>query len=306
MTRHLVTGASGQDGRLLVDLLVSQGHEVVGCGLEPGALPAGVRWATLDVTDAVAVRRIVADVRPEVVHHLAAVSSVAASWADPGLADAVNRRGALATLEAAQAVDARFVLASSSEVFGPVAGGVADEATPLRPQNPYAEAKAAAHRAVQQARATGAAATNLVLFGHTGPLQPPTFAIPTLCRQAVEVARGQREAVELQDPTIARDWGAASDVAGAFACASVGPPGDYVIATGRLHRLAEVAGWALAAAGVPEPTAGLVHRSGAPRPADVGGVRGDATRARELLGWAPRHSLEAVVAEMVRAILDAG
>lgn len=306
MSRHLVTGASGQDGRLLVALLSSQGHDVVGCGIDPVPLPPGVQWLPLDVTDDVAVRQALIDLRPDVVHHLAAVSSVAASWADPATADAVNRHGALTVLEAARAVGARFVFASSSEIFGAAPSGVADEATPVDPQNPYAAAKAAAHEAVRAARAAGAAATNLVLFGHTGPLQPPTFAIPTLCRQAVAVARGEREVVELQDPTVSRDWGAASDVARAFALAADGPPGDYVIATGRVHRLAELAAWALAAAGVEEPLPGRVRRTGVPRPADVSGVRGDAARAREVLGWAPERTLEDVVAEMVRAILDAG
>ncbi|MGN6782426.1 MAG: GDP-mannose 4,6-dehydratase [Marmoricola sp.] len=305
MSRHLVTGASGQDGRLLVALLASHGHEVIACGIDPVALPAGVQWLPLDVTDEAAVRRTLGEVRPDVVHHLAAVSSVAASWADPALTDAVNRRGGLAVLNAARDVGARFVFASSSEILGAVSGGVADESTPLDPRNPYAEAKAAVHLAVQHARREGAAATNLILFGHTGPLQPSSFVIPSVCRQAVEGRRGRRDAIELHDPMVARDWGAATDVVQAFPAAAAGPAGDYVIATGHLHTLAEIAEWALQSTGVPHV---VLRRAGERRRADVAGVVGSPRRAAAQLGWQPRTPLRDVVEQIVRtaAVDDLG
>jgi GDPmannose 4,6-dehydratase len=290
MTRHLVTGAGGQDGRLLVDLLRRQGGEVVALSL-----------ADLDVTDTAAFRRLVARHRPDVVHNLAALSSVGRSWAEPETTDAVNHRAVVGMLEVlAELPGTRFVHASSSEIFGPVAAGTADEDTPLAPASPYGEAKAAAHLAVAAARSAGVAATNLILFGHTGPGHDPGFVIPTICRQAAEVARGGRDHLELRDPTVARDWGSAADFVRAFALAADAPAGDYVVATGELHRLGDIARWALDAAGVDAE----VRRAPGDRPHDFGGVRGDNRRAARVLGWQPRTSLRAEVEAMVVAALE--
>lgn len=290
MTRHLVTGAGGQDGRLLVALLRSQGDEVI-----------ALTQADLDVTDADAFARLVEKHRPDVVHNLAALSSVGQSWRQPELTDAVNHRAVVGMLDVlASYAGTRFVQASSSEVFGPVAGGEADEETPLAPTSPYGEAKAAAHRAVAAARAEGLPATNLVLFGHTGRLHEPDFVIPTICRQAAEVALGRRDHLALQDPRVTRDWGSARDFVRAFALAAHAPADDYVIATGELHQLGEIAAWALEAAGVQAE----VRRANGGRPHDYSGVRGVPDKAARVLGWRPEVSLRDEVADMVAAALE--
>ncbi len=221
MSCHLVTGAGGQDGILLARLLSSAGHRVVATTLSGerdllSELP-GVEVVALDVRDTDAYEKLIWEHRPDVVHHLAALSSVGASWDDPAGTREVNQTAVEAVLSRLDASGPRFVFASSSEVFGQVASGVASPATPLAPVNPYGEAKAAAHRAVVAARGAGVAATNLILFGHTSALHDDRFVLPTIVRQAVEVARGDRDVLELRDPTIARDWGSAHDFVRAFA-----------------------------------------------------------------------------------------
>jgi len=299
---HLILGADGQDGWLLTELLVGKGEQVVACvrsGLPEGRRPTpGADWRVLDITDVDAFASLLDEQRPDVVHNLAAVSSVWQSWLDPHRTDEVNHQAVVRMLEVvADTQGLRFVQASSAEIFGPVAAGVADELTPLDPRSPYAESKAAAHRAVAAARNRGVPATNLVLFGHTGPMHAPGFVIPTVCRQAAEIAARLRSSLELRDPTIRRDWGAARDFVRAFALAGDAPAGDYVIATGELHDLGEVARWALEAAEVDAE----LRRAVGERPADFGGVRGDARRAARVLGWSPEVTLRDEVCAMVAA-----
>lgn len=303
---HLVLGADGQDGWLLTELLVRHGEHVVAC--VRSRLPEGRRftpgadWRVLDITDTSAFEFLLRDLAPDVVHNLAAISSVGDSWTDPVSTDEVNHRAVVRMLEVvAQTPGRRFVHASSAEIFGPVAAGLADEQTPMDPRSPYAESKAAAHRAVAAARTRGVPATNLVLFGHTGPEHAPGFVIPTISRQAVEVALGRRSYLELRDPTIRRDWGSARDFVRAFRLAADSPAGDYLIATGELHELGEIARWALEAAGVDAE----IRRAPGERPADFGGVRGDPRLAARELGWRPETSLRDEVRAMVAAYRSA-
>lgn len=306
MATHLITGVTGQDGILLARLLLARGDRVLGTcrsgtTAEFGQLLDGVEVVAHDVRDIDGFARLIQTHRPDSVVNLAALTSVGASWEHPEVAREVNQdavAGMLAVLQS-QPRPPRFIQASSSEIFGPPASfhAVTDETAPLDPQSPYAEAKAAAHLAVQQARADGLAATNLVLFGHTGPLQATSFVIPTLTHQAALIRLGRATEVTLRDPTICRDWGRAEDVVRAFVAALDGPEGDYVIATGELHLLGEVADWALAAAG--STAHAQVAADAPPRPNDFGGRVGDIRRAARDLNWSPTLSLRDEVEHMV-------
>ncbi|WP_067434020.1 GDP-mannose 4,6-dehydratase [Nocardioides jensenii] len=334
---HLITGVGGQDGILLARHLLASGDRVVGTVTttsDPRLVVhlSGVALEELDVRSTSAFATLVQRHRPDVVHNLAALSSVGASWDAPALTDEVNHEAVLGMLSVIGSAGVGFVQASSSEIFGPVASGAVDSDTPLNPVSPYAEAKARAHVAVAGARAAGARATNLVLFGHTSPLHDAKFVLPTITRQAVEVASGRREALELRDPSVTRDWGSAADFVRAFAlAAAAAASGDWVIATGRVHRLADVAEWALAAAhadpspvrGDPSPVRDDPQNSrrvdpnsrrvsGEPgvrasgekaRRNDFGGVYGDPSRAAADLGWRPRITLRETIEQMVRADL---
>lgn len=310
---HLVTGVAGQDGVHLARLLRNAGHRVVGTvsdASEPETLIYldGIDLAAHDVRDTRGFARLLDRVRPDVVHNLAALSSVGASWGAEELTLAVNRDAVVAMLEALRAYAERhgraprFLQASSSEIFGPATpGAVLDETSPLAPVSPYGRAKAAAHEAVVSARAEGLDAANIVLFGHTGPLHAPHFALPTACRQAAEVAAGRRERVEVRDPSTERDWGGAADFMTGWARVALAPEPatDVVIATGRLHRLGEVVDWALEAAGAPDTSHVTAASEAGARPHDVTGVRGDASRMAHRYAWAPSLDLRAVVEAMV-------
>ncbi|KRF20962.1 hypothetical protein ASG90_00655 [Nocardioides sp. Soil797] len=350
---HLITGIGGQDGILLARHLLARGERVIGTltSLADERVRAhlpDVPLAELDVRATSTFAALVREHRPDVVHNLAALSSVGASWDRPELTDEVNHQAVLGMLAVTGETGISFVQASSSEIFGPaksgtvesgtvgsgtaksgtVESGTVDEDTPLNPVSPYAEAKARAHVAVAEARAGGARATNLILFGHTGPLHDPKFVLPTITRQAAATALGQAEGVTLRDPSVARDWGSAADFVRAFALAARsaydgGWSGDLVIATGQLHRLADVAQWAVEAA---ESAVGRTETSGSiepggperqgvsgssgvrasgetPRHNDFGGVVGDFSRASSVLGWRPEVTLRQTVELMVRADL---
>lgn len=302
---HLVTGVGGQDGTLLARLLLRRGDRVVGTVMPGTDLTAwpyldDVDVRELDIRDADGFARLLTEVQPRSVVNLAARSSVAASWDDPDGTRAVNEEPVRQMLAAIRALTDRpvFVQASSSDIFGdPATDQAVDEQTQLAPVSPYGEAKAAAHELVRGARRDGLEATNLVLFGHTSALQAPRFVLPTVTRMAAEVARGERSSIELSDPSVSRDWGSAHDVVAAMASAIGGTPGDYVIGTGELHSLRDVASWAGAAAGVDGPS---VESSGPDRPQDFDGVRADSTRAHTVLGWEPRVGLRREIERMTR------
>lgn len=307
---HLVTGVAGQDGVLLARHLARRGDRVVGTVRDRrdheamACYLAGVEVVEHDVCDQDGFRKLLEQHRPVAVHNLAAMSSVGASWDDVETTRAVNElavTGMLATLVELGSDAPAFVQASSSEIFGPVASGTTvDETAELHPVSPYAEAKAAAHRAVAAARDGGLHATNLLMFGHTSPIHAPTFVLPRITRSAAEVALGRRETIELQDPTVRRDWGAAADYVEAFALAVDAHAGDFVIGTGEVHALRDVVDWALAAAGVPDTP---LVATGEARPNDFGGVAADPARAAADLGWRPRTTLRSVVEQMVAADL---
>ncbi|KQY56938.1 MULTISPECIES: GDP-mannose 4,6-dehydratase [unclassified Nocardioides] len=328
---HLVTGVGGQDGILLARHLLAAGDRVIGTVTthdDPRLavyLP-GVTLEELDVRSTASFESLVRQHRPDAVHNLAALSSVGASWDSPELTDAVNHRAVLGMLSVISSSGMDFIQASSSEIFGPVEAGAVTEDTPLNPVSPYGEAKTHAHVAVAEARTAGARASNLVLFGHTSPLHDAGFVLPTIARQAAEVALGRADGIALRDPSVTRDWGAAADHVRAFALAVGAPYGEYVIATGRTHRLADVAAWALEAARAdpspvpddPSPVPDdpqnsrrvdqnsrrVVRASGEQaRRNDFGGAYGDSTRAATNLGWWPTITLRETIEQMVRAEL---
>jgi len=303
---HLITGASGQDGILLTRRLIGEGQHVVAC-IAPGTAASdllhGAEIVEHDVRDTDAFAALLARTLPVAVHNLAALSSVAASWEDPVASTAVNYEAVAGMLDVLR-VSSRppvFVQASSADIVGRGAGPgtVVDADTPLAPLSPYAEAKAAAHRGVQAARADGISATNLILFGHTSSLHAPTFVLPRITTQAAELATSGGDTLWLHAPEIRRDWGSAADFARAFVLAVPAAPGDYVIGTGELHDLREIAGWALSRAGV---TARVARPADAPeRPHDVDGLRADPSHAASTLGWRPEATLRSTIEEMVDA-----
>ena len=240
MRRALVTGVTGQDGSYLAELLVASGREVVGMVRDPSAdapnLAAVADDVTLvsgDLSDPAGLRRLVADVAPDELFHLAAPTFVPASWADPATTLA-EIAGATATLlAAAEGTGMRVVVASSSEVFGDAGESPQRETSPMRPWSPYGVAKLAAHRLVGAYRRAGLHATSAITFNHESPRRPERFLPRKVTRGAAAIALGLEAELTLGSMDAVRDWSAAQDVVrGQLLAIERETPDDYVFASG--------------------------------------------------------------------------
>lgn len=281
-----VTGGGGFAGRHLLALL------------DAAVAPSR---AELDLLDAEAVRRAVADVAPERVFHLAALASVARSWEDPRAVLSDNLAMTVNLLEAVrqEAPDAAVVLASSGEIYGPPERLPVSEDAPLRPQNPYAVSKAACDLlAGQYADAHGLRVVRMRAFNQAGPGQSDVFVVGTIARQVAEAeAAGAAEAViRTGNPDSARDFTDVRDTVRAYVEASTLPGGVYNVCSGRatsVRTLVELAG---RASGVTVRHEVDTERV---RAHDVPEVRGSAERLAAASGWRPEIPLEQTVADAI-------
>ena len=311
MTRALVTGIGGQDGSYLAERLLADGTEVHALVLRadatPPYCPPDVTLHLGDVADVDDTRRLVLDLAPDEVYNLAAISSVAQSWQEPDLTARVNGLAAVALMESARRVGdhVRVVQASSAEIFGEPDHSPQTEQTPVRPLNPYGAAKAYAHLAVAVQRQRGVHASSLVLYNHESPRRPDRFVTRKITRGVAAIAQGRATGLVLGNLDARRDWGWAPDYVDAMVrAARAGEPGDYVIATGVGHTVRDFVAAAFRHAGIKDWEALVTSDPALSRPADATDLTGDATRARERLGWAPTLDFEGVVAAMVAADLS--
>lgn len=311
-SRAFVTGVSGQDGSYLVERLVADDVEVHALANvhEPALAIAGVEMHRGDLLDEEAVRRLVLDVAPDEVYNLAALSSVAQSWEKPGLTARLNGTAAVALMDAAwqsqqqtgRAV--RLVQASSAEIFGEPDRSPQDEATAVRPINPYGAAKAFAHLSAHVYRQRGLHATSVILYNHESPRRPRQFVTRKITATVAEIARGETDTLTLGNLDARRDWGWAPDYVDAMVrAARAADPDDFVIATGVSHSVRDFVAAAFARAGVTDWADRLLVDQALVRPADATELVGDSTRAREVLGWAPTVAFEEIVGRMVDADL---
>ncbi|HEU5006479.1 MAG TPA: GDP-mannose 4,6-dehydratase [Jatrophihabitantaceae bacterium] len=309
--RSLITGVTGQDGAYLSALLREQGHEVYGLVApgDTGELPAGVHALPGDIRDGDGLARAIEAADPDWLFNLAAISSVSRSWDDPELVAEVNGVGVVRLLNLLrQRIQdghrpTRFVQASSAEIFGDAAPPQ-NESTPIRPVTPYGAAKALAHHAVSVFRTAGVPACAAVLYNHESPLRPAGFVTRKITSTVARIATGSREQLEIADLTVRRDWGHAADYVRALAMIAAYPePGDFVIASGVSRSVEEFVVAAFAHVGIDDWRPHVRVDSGLRRSADAREQRGDAAKARDVLGWRPQISFEALVAEMVDADL---
>jgi GDPmannose 4,6-dehydratase len=320
MKKALVTGINGQDGSYLAELLVAKGYEVHGVirrasdfhtqridhlygdPHEGGRL----RLHYGDLLDASSLRRVLEAVRPAEVYHLAAQSHVRVSFDQPVYtADAVAL-GTLRLLEAIREVDPkgiRFYQAGSSEMFGS-SPPPQSEKTPFHPRSPYACGKVFAHHAVVNYReAYGLYAVNGILFNHEGPRRGETFVTRKVTRAATRIRLGLQEKVYLGNLRARRDWGFAGDFVDAMWRMLQQPePDDYVVATGEDHTVQEWVDAVFGRLGL-DPAKHVALDERYLRPSEVDVLRGDATKARQRLGWRPRVGFRELVALMTDADL---
>ncbi len=308
--RALITGITGQDGGYLTELLLDEGYDVVGL-VRPGseaAVPAGVTTVSGDLADAESLRAAVLDTTPDELYHLAAPTFVPASWKDPaGTLELVA--GATATLlQATREIErgVRVLVANSGEIFGAASVSPQNEDTAMRPRSPYGVAKLAAYGLVDTMRHKhGLHASSAIAYNHESPRRPERFLPRKVAKAAASIKLGLQEEVQLGDLGAVRDWCHARDVVrGYWLMLQQDEPGDYILAGGVGRTVGELVDAAFGCVGLDPRQYVRVEQKfvrGVERTPPVG----DTTRAREVLGWEPQTSFEAMIEEMVQADLAA-
>lgn len=305
--RAFVTGIGGQDGTYLAERLVGEGMEVHALALTadgpPDHCPDEVVLHLGDLGDLDGTRRLVLEIAPREVYNLAAISSVAQSWDEPDRTAHVNGQAAVALMESARLVgDVRFVQASSAEIFGEPAESPQTEATAIRPVNPYGAAKAFAHLSARVFRQRDVHVSSLILYNHESPRRHEGFVTRKITSTVAAIARGDADELVLGNLDARRDWGWAPDYVDAMVrAARTEEPSDYVVATGRAHSVRDFVAAAFAAADVTEWEPLVRQDPAFFRPADPTELVGDASKARDVLGWEPTVAFEETVARMVAA-----
>ncbi len=307
--RALVTGVTGQDGRYLAEQLLGDGWQVHGMVREKAeTVTEGVVVHPGDLADPDVFEVLVPAVAPDVVFHLAGMSSVAQSWQEPAATAELTGTAVARLLQACFAGPAgagpRVVLASSAEVFGAAEHAPQDERTPVRPASPYGAAKAFALHLGGVYRRAGHHVSAAVLYNHESPRRPTTFVTRKITSTVAAIAHGTAGELRVGNLDARRDWGWAPDHVDAMVRMAIADsPDDYVVATGEGHTVRELVAAAFAAAGV-EDWQRLVHVDPRfVRPVDAVDLVGDASHARRRLGWTPTVPFEEIVARMVRADL---
>jgi GDPmannose 4,6-dehydratase len=339
--RALVTGITGQDGAYLAHLLLEKGYEVHGIKRRSSSFNTGriediyedphkedarLHLHYGDMTDSMNLLRIVSETRPTEIYNLAAQSHVQVSFETPEYTANADAIGTLRLLEAIRILgmekSCRFYQASTSELYGLVQEVPQRETTPFYPRSPYAAAKLYAYWiAVNYREAYGLHASNGILFNHESPMRGETFVTRKVTRAAAAIALGRQEKLYLGNLDAKRDWGHAREyVKGMWMILQQDRPDDYVFATGEATSVRTFAEWAFADAGITLEWRGEgIEEKGHDvasgkclievdpryfRPTEVDLLVGDATKAREKLGWRPQTSVRELVREMVMADLE--
>ncbi len=318
----LITGITGQDGSYLAEFLLERGYRVHGvirrCSsfttqrLEHLYRDSHEPDTRLhlhygDVLDASGLRRIVSTTKPDEVYNLAAQSHVRTSFDQPLYTAEVVAVGALNVLEAVRDYceshdkQVRLYQASSSEMFGNATECPQSETTPLRPRSPYACAKVHAYwQAVNHREAYGSFVCNGILFNHESPRRGETFVTRKITRAATRIKLGLQSRLYLGNLSAKRDWGFAGDyVETMWRMLQQPEPDDYVVATGMSHTVGEFLEEAFSSLDLDWREHVEVDANYF-RPTEVNELRGDASKAREVLGWRPRVGFE----ELVRLMVD--
>jgi GDPmannose 4,6-dehydratase len=322
MTRPtaLVTGITGQDGSYLAELLLDKGYEVHGLIRRASTFnteridhlyqdvhepDARLTLHYGDIADGTNLTRLMSQIQPDEVYHLAAQSHVRTSFDIPEYTADVTAIGTLRLLDAIRDshTSARFYQASSSEMFGasPPPQG---EHTPFYPRSPYAIAKLFAHwTAINYRESYGVFATSGILFNHESPRRGETFVTRKVTRGIARILAGKEKFIFLGNLDAKRDWGYAPEyVEAMWLMLQQDEPDDYVIATGESHSVKEFVETAFELVGL-DWQEHIRFDERYLRPAEVEHLLGDPTKAREKLGWQPRTTFRDLIYKMLEADL---
>src|SRR5919202_320536 len=313
MPRALITGVTGQDGAYLSQLLLEKGYEVYGLlrrSASAEVMGERLRWLGIegevrmvdgDLIDLSSLFRALREVRPAEVYNLGAQSFVKTSWDQPLLTGGVTALGAHNVLEAVRLAEpkARFYQASSSEMFGKAQEPRQGERTPFYPRSPYAVSKLYAHWiTVNYRESFGLHASSGILFNHESPLRGIEFVTRKVSDGVARIKLGLARTLPLGNLEAKRDWGHARDyVRAMWLMLQQETASDYVVATGRTVTVRDMCRIAFDHVGLPMDEY-LVIDPALFRPAEVEILLGDASKARDQLGWEPTISLEEMIREM--------
>jgi GDPmannose 4,6-dehydratase len=320
MKKALITGVTGQDGSYLAELLLSKGYEVTGIirrsssfnterldpiYQDPHAPGYRLKLVYGDLDDGSALARVVEQLQPDEVYNLGAQSHVRVSFDVPEYTASTVAMGTLRLLEALRETGlkrkTRFYQASSSEMFGGAAPPQ-DESTPFLPRSPYACAKVFAHHVCQNYReAYGMFISCGILFNHESPRRGIPFVTRKVTRAAARIRHGLDRKLYLGNLDARRDWGFAGDyVEAMWLMLQQDKPDDYVVATGESYSIRDLLDVAFSTLGLDwRPYVEIDPRYF--RPTEVDHLRGNAAKARRVLGWSPRVTFRQLVEMMVKA-----
>lgn len=339
MKSALITGVTGQDGAYLAEFLIRKGYEVHGIRrrtslfntdridhlyTDPHEHNGKLILHYGDMTDSSSLLRVIEQSKPDEVYNLAAQSHVAVSFEEPEYTANSDAVGVLRLLEALRITgmekSSRFYQASTSELYGLVQEIPQKETTPFYPRSPYAVAKLYGYWiTVNYREAYGMYACNGILFNHESPIRGETFVTRKITRALARIKLGTQKTLFLGNLDAKRDWGHAKDyVEMQWLMLQQEHPEDFVIATGEQvsvrdfvtlagHRLGMAIDWV--GKGVdekgylPDGRCIVSVDPGYFRPTEVETLLGDASKAREKLGWVPKVTFAQLVEEMVDADL---
>ena len=325
--RALITGITGQDGSYLAELLLEKGYEVHGIVRRSSLINTDridhiydqLHLHYGDLTDSANIIALLQKIKPTEIYNLGAMSHVKVSFEMPEYTGEVDALGTLRILEAVRLLDlpCRIYQASTSELFGKVQEVPQKETTPFYPRSPYGVAKLYGYWIVKNYReAYGLHASSGILFNHESPRRGETFVTRKITRGLSRISVGEQDVLSLGNLDARRDWGHAKDYVRAMWLMLQQPdPDDYVIATGEMYSVryfvehaADYFGMNIVWEGEGLDEVGIDKWSGKTvikvdpkyfRPTEVEQLCGDATKAREILGWTPEIDFQGLVQDMV-------
>jgi len=316
MKRALITGVNGMDGSHLADFLLEKGYEVFGMERRSSSknrintwhLEGKITFVNGDLTDQNSLVRCLRESNPHEVYNLAAMSFVGESWNTPEQTGDVSGMGALRMLEAIREYgqDIKFYQASTSEMFGRMVENPAKETTPFYPRSPYGVAKLYGHWITKNYRESyNMFNCSGILFNHESERRGIEFVTRKITDGVAKIHLGLEDYITLGNLDSKRDWGYSPDyVESMWLMLQHDEPDDYVIATGKDHTIREFLDAAFECVDITDWEKYVLQDERYMRPAEVDVLRGDATKAKEVLGWTPKTSFEQMVSNMVGNDID--
>jgi GDPmannose 4,6-dehydratase len=309
--KAFITGITGQDGSYLAEILLEKDYEVYGMIRRSSSFNTAridhifgdVELVFGDLTDGSVLNRLMRTIQPDEVYNLGAQSHVQVSFEIPEFTADTTGMGTLRLLDAIreEGVRCRFYEAGSSEMFGKVVETPQTEATPFYPRSPYGVSKVFGYWITRNYReAYGMYAVNGILFNHESPRRGPTFVTRKVTRAIGAILRGEQDELRLGNLEAKRDWGFARDyMEGAWQMLQAAEPDDYILATGETHSVRELLDEAFGYVELDWHDYVKIDERYF-RPSEVDMLLGDASKAREKLGWEPRVRFP----ELVRMMVD--